>query len=263
MAVEKATGIVIRLTDYSETSQIATFLTDRFGKVAAIAKGAKRPKSGTGGAIDMLTMNEILFSASPSGGLANLREARVLEQFGVGRLSSTHYYAGLYFAELADIFALGSEGSSALFDLLAETLRALSCGAPEAAANLVFYFESHVLMVSGLAPNLGQCVHCGRAPAHEENVRISLVDGGILCKDCPGGAKIAPATLAALKRVCESTVGSVQRLRLHKAQANEVGGVLSAMVIYGAHRVPRLLQYVRPDFEKSWKKWTAGAASSK
>jgi len=263
MAVEKATGVVIRLTDYSETSQIATFLTDSFGKVTAIAKGAKRPKSGTGGALDMLTLNEIVFSTSASGGLANLREAKVLEQFGVGRMSSAHYYAGLYFAELADIFGVGTEGSPVLFDLLVETLRALSDADAEGAANLIFYFESHVLMVSGLAPNLGQCVHCGRVPPPDENVRISLVDGGILCEECPGGVRIAPVTLAALKRVLESTVQSVRRLRLQKAQAAEIGGVLSAMVIYGAHRVPRLLHYVRPDFEKSWKKWTAGAASSK
>ncbi len=81
MSLEKALGLVVRLQDFSETSQIATFLTDRFGKVSVIAKGSKRPKSMTGGALDMLTLNEIVFSTSASGGLATLREAHPLEQF--------------------------------------------------------------------------------------------------------------------------------------------------------------------------------------
>jgi DNA repair protein RecO (recombination protein O) len=263
MAVEKATGIIIRLMDYSETSQIATFLTDGFGKVAAIAKGAKRAKSSTGGAMDMLTVNEIVFSPSASGGLANLREAGVLEQFPAAGLSPSHYYAALYFAELSDILSEGSEGAGGYYELLLASLRALSTTPQTGIANLILYFESHILMVSGLAPNLGQCVHCGSRPAAEGDVRISLVDGGTLCKTCAGGVKISPATLAALRRVCESTIQGVGRLRLNKDLAAEVAGVLSAMVVYGAHKVPRLIAYVRPGFEGSWKKWTATTAIRK
>lgn len=263
MAIEKATGIIIRLMDYSETSQIATFLTDNAGKVGLIAKGAKRAKSSTGGAMDMLTVNEIVYSPSGSGGLGNLREAHVLEQFAAAQVSPAHYYAALYFAELSDVFAEGVEDSREHYELLLSSLRALSTADAETVGNLLLYFESHILMISGLAPNLGQCVNCGNPPQTEGDVRISLADGGILCRTCQGGVKISPATLAALRRVCESTIQGVQRLRLRKELAAEVAGVLSALVVYGAHKVPRLLRYVRPDFEKSWNRWALGAAVRK
>ena len=39
MATEKAQGLVLRTTDWSETSRIATLWTREFGKIRALAKG--------------------------------------------------------------------------------------------------------------------------------------------------------------------------------------------------------------------------------
>ena len=39
MPLEKATALVLRTTDWSETSRIATLWTREFGKVRALAKG--------------------------------------------------------------------------------------------------------------------------------------------------------------------------------------------------------------------------------
>ena len=40
MAIEKDNGFVLRLTEFSETSQIVTLFTERSGQVRLIAKGA-------------------------------------------------------------------------------------------------------------------------------------------------------------------------------------------------------------------------------
>ncbi len=45
MAAEKATALVLRTTDWSETSRIATLWTREFGKIRALAKGGRRLKS--------------------------------------------------------------------------------------------------------------------------------------------------------------------------------------------------------------------------
>ena len=39
MPAEKATGIVVRAIDFSETSQIVTLFTREHGKISGIAKG--------------------------------------------------------------------------------------------------------------------------------------------------------------------------------------------------------------------------------
>jgi DNA repair protein RecO (recombination protein O) len=255
VAIEKASGIVIRLSDYSETSQIATFLTDSAGKVAAIAKGAKRAGGSTGGPLDLLALSEIVFSTSRSGGLAILREARTIEQFPPLRVSLARYYAALYFAELCDIFGEGTEGSSACFDLLLGALRALSRAPDAAVANIVLHFEGGVLAASGLAPSLAACAHCGAAAADLRSARICLADGGVVCPACRGGRAIRPGSLAALRRIVESTVEGVQRLRLARDIENDVSGLLSAAVVHNAARVPRMLAYVKPRGEKAWRRW--------
>jgi len=276
LTIEKACGIVIRLVDYSETSQIAAFLTDRFGKVSAIAKGSKRAKSSTGGALDMLTLNEIVFSASASGGLATLREARTIAQYPGIRATTERYYAALYFAELSDAFTEAAENTAEHFNLLVSALEALSEG-KTAPAILAAFFDAHALKATGLAPNLVQCVRCGSDPesrarpqasGHETPkppaavkppaIRISLSDGGLLCRNCPGGVPIDRGSLAALRRVFASTTQTISRLRLPKQIQSDVEGVLSAFVVYNARRVPRMMRYLRGDFDYQWRKWSAG-----
>ena len=70
----KDTAICIRTTDYSETSQIVTLFTKAAGKISAIAKGSKRPKSAFDGPLEVLSYGRIVFSDSNREKLATLTE---------------------------------------------------------------------------------------------------------------------------------------------------------------------------------------------
>ena len=85
MAAEKAVALVVRGTDWSETSRIATLFTREFGKVRALAKGGRRLKSSFDVAFDLLTVCEVVFIRKANGGLDLLTEARMREQFPVLR----------------------------------------------------------------------------------------------------------------------------------------------------------------------------------
>src|SRR4051812_29696651 len=56
-------GICLRVTDFSETSQIVGMFTRRHGLVPLIAKGAKRQskKNVMSGPLDLLTLGEVVF----------------------------------------------------------------------------------------------------------------------------------------------------------------------------------------------------------
>ncbi len=259
MPIEKATGVIVRLADYSDTSQIATFVTDTAGIVRAIAKGSKRQDSATGGPLDLLTVNEIVFSTAKAGGLATLREAKTIQRFQrLRRLQ--FYYAGLYFGELSGFFGEGSEGSSAFFDLLASTLCALETAEEEALPCIVLFFESHVLAAAGIAPTITTCARCGATgPAGTSPARISLDEGGIICPACPGGSPLSAGAVAALRRLFDSNLQGIQRLRLKGQLLQEVSGLLSAAVIYSAERVPRLLRYVKPGGLRAAEQWLGRA----
>src|SRR4030042_3053482 len=70
----KDIAICIRATDYSETSQIVTLFTRINGKINAIAKGSKRPKSAFDGPIEVFSYGKIVFSDSSREKLATLTE---------------------------------------------------------------------------------------------------------------------------------------------------------------------------------------------
>ena len=46
-------AVCIRTSDYSETSQVVVLLTRQGGVVRLLAKGSKRPKSSSGGRVDL------------------------------------------------------------------------------------------------------------------------------------------------------------------------------------------------------------------
>src|SRR3954447_3471100 len=100
MPLEQATGLVIRTTDFSETSRIATLWTRELGKVRALAKGGRRLKSNFESALDLLTVCGIVLVRKSSGSLDLLTEAQVQERFPQVRQDLSALYAAYYLAEL-------------------------------------------------------------------------------------------------------------------------------------------------------------------
>src|SRR5271165_1114678 len=98
MSLEKATAIVLRTTDWSESSRIATFWTREFGKVRALAKGGRRLKSAFENALDLLT------------------EAQVVQRFPRLRDDLDALYAAYYVAELLDDWMEEYDPHPLLFD---------------------------------------------------------------------------------------------------------------------------------------------------
>ncbi len=73
--LNKDVAICLRKTDFSETSQVVTFFTKDAGKLAALAKGAKRKKSSFDGPIEVFSYGQIVYSQTPTARLATSRHA--------------------------------------------------------------------------------------------------------------------------------------------------------------------------------------------
>ena len=125
MPLERATALVIRGTDFSETSRIVTLWTREFGKVRALAKGGRRLKSNFDVALDLLTVCGIVFIRKSSGSLDLLTEARVEERFPLLRADLSALYAGYYVAEMLGDWTQDYDPHASLFDEALATLRNL------------------------------------------------------------------------------------------------------------------------------------------
>src|SRR4051812_10497715 len=123
---EKATALVVRGTDWSETSRIATLFTREFGKVRALAKGGRRLKSSFEIAFDLLTVCDVVVIRKHTGGLDLLTEARLVEKFPALRQDLQALYAGYYVAELLAEGMADYDPHPVLFDAAVAILRDLA-----------------------------------------------------------------------------------------------------------------------------------------
>ena len=121
--LSKDTAICIRTCDYSETSQIVTFFTRQTGRLDAIAKGSKRPKSPFDGPVEMFSHGKIAFIHTQNKKLAILTEFQKTSDFTV--LSSDLYMlnCALFAAELLNSLTDDYDPNPQLFDSFLQFLK--------------------------------------------------------------------------------------------------------------------------------------------
>ena len=176
MPYEKDHAIVIRCVDFSETSRILTFYTRRFGRLSALAKGAKRKYSKLIGHVDLLSYGEIVFiSGRTRDRLAILTEACAFEPFPAIRDDLARLYAACHAAELVNNMTAEDDPSPELFDRLLGLLRRLDGGIGPAVA--LFAFESHLLVLTGFMPEVAASVRRGQKK-HESTIHVNHLLAG-------------------------------------------------------------------------------------
>jgi DNA repair protein RecO (recombination protein O) len=245
---ENALGLVLRTTDWSDTSRIATVWTRERGKVRGLAKGGRRLRSGFESALDLLTLCRISLLRKSSGSLHLLTEAQVVRRFpGL----STHLralYAGYYVAELLADWTEEDDPHPVLFD---EALDALSTLAePGAEPDTVIgprlaRFELVLLRELGYSPMLGNCAVC-HSVAGSMGLSFSAAAGGVLCAKCAPQQRdrrvISAVCLTALRALADS--GDAWRNPLGVAVGEELRQVLGGYITYVHGRRPRMLAYL-------------------
>src|SRR3982074_3056566 len=121
----RSMGLVIRSVDVFETSKVLTLFTRDLGKVAALAKGARRVKSPFQAALDLLSVCDIVVLHKASDALDLVTEAVLVERFESLRRDLAALYAGYYIAELLSDLTDLSDPHPKLFDAAVVTLRHL------------------------------------------------------------------------------------------------------------------------------------------
>jgi DNA repair protein RecO (recombination protein O) len=229
MAFWKSLALTLRVIDYGETSQIATFFSRERGKVAAIAKGAKRKGSRFSGALEPLALVEIVcVKRREAAGLHTLTELDVRDTYRGARQDLERLYAASYVIELVRETAPEDAPEPALFDLASGALARIA--GPAFAPLDVLAFEARALEILGHFPSLDACAEC-RAPCEGAARRFSAARGGVLCASCAANDRTARdasgGALTALL-VLARDPEKAARLRVTPAQKQELRGLMNA-----------------------------------
>jgi DNA repair protein RecO (recombination protein O) len=249
MAAEKALALVIRTTDWSETSRIATLWTRELGKVRALAKGGRRLKSSFENALDLLTVCSIVLLRKSSGGLDLLTEAQVVERFPQLRTDLPALYAAYYVAELLGDWTEDYDPHPNLFEEALATLRSLATPGTLTGPRLA-RFEMVLLKELGYSPRLETCAACsgtfGKVSYDGEGLAFSAAAGGVLCRSCQASQRdrraVSTAAWHALRVLSEE--GNAWQTVQHPGVRKEIRQVLNYYVSYLLGRRPRLLPYL-------------------
>lgn len=149
---ESASGIILRTRPLTETSLIVHWLTPGSGRIATVAKGARRPKSAFQGRLDLFYEADFSFSRSRRSDLHLLREISVCAPHNALREDIRKLRCAAYAVGLIEQATEPETPLPAVFELLRGFLDGLCRHAP--GAQLVFALELKLLRELGLNPDL-------------------------------------------------------------------------------------------------------------
>jgi DNA repair protein RecO (recombination protein O) len=210
MALITTTAICLRKVDFSETSQILTLLSDSLGTVGAIAKGAKRAKSSTGGPLDLMCLyNVVLYDRSKRGTLSILSQAELLDFFPGARADYAAFGCVERIRELLLSLEVSPHDGPSVLLLTVKAMRAL--GAGEAPERVLAQFTWGLLQALGVEPVVTHCVASEIEPSGKVEVAFSLTEMGLLAPPHTEFrsdlVRITPRTLHALQALANAEPG--------------------------------------------------------
>ncbi|RSL30897.1 DNA repair protein RecO [Salibacterium salarium] len=175
--LEKAEGIVLRTVAYGETNNILRLFTREAGKIAVMARGAKKPKSRLAAVSQPFVYATFLYYKSR--GMKTLNQGDAIDSFRIIRNDLIRTAYASYILELLDKLTEEEEKNPYLFELMLQLLERMNDDDdPEV---LVRIFETKMTAQAGIKPELEQCVHC---QSKEGTFSFSVKEAGFLCHRC-------------------------------------------------------------------------------
>jgi DNA repair protein RecO (recombination protein O) len=203
--IEAATGLILRTRPLTETSLIVHWLTPAFGRIATVAKGARRPKSPFLGKLDLFYEADFTFSRSRRSELHTLRELSLRETHAALRQELGWLQQASYGARLIEQTTEADTPLPDIHALFAAFLKHLPRQSPK--PRTLFAFELKLLRVLGLEPDVPE-------------------------------TQLSPETQSLLAALTETSWEKLSELRATAEQARAVQQFLHGFLVYHLGKLP-------------------------
>jgi DNA repair protein RecO (recombination protein O) len=200
-------GVVLRSYRLGEADRIVVFLTERHGKVRAVAKGVRKTTSKFGGRLEPLTHVDLLLWQGRSE-LDIVNQVEVVSSYRVVREDLDRLPSGIALLEVTDQMAQERHPDPALYSMLVGALGALADERADPTLLAPSFFLK-ALVLEGAGPVLDECAACREPDGAVELVAFDLVAGGTLCRAHRSGRPMSPAALTLLRRILGGGLSSV------------------------------------------------------
>ena len=184
----KTEGVVLRSIRYGEADRILHLYTAERGRVNAIAKGSRRPKSRFGGRLEPFFRLDLMLHEGRSE-LCTVTGAATVA--GYPRLRSDGSAIGAAARGCDAVLRLldSAEPNRPAYNLLCRYLELLDRRAETGKRGgdgraVALAFRIKLALAAGFAPELGACARCGE---REGLTSFSGAAGGVVCASCEAG----------------------------------------------------------------------------
>ena len=193
MALYRDHGIVLRTHKLGEADRIITFMTERHGKVRAVAKGVRKTKSKFGARLE--PTSHVALQLYEGRELDIVTQAESVDHFKAIREDLDRISHAVTMLEATDQLSLEREPNPDLYRMLLGALRAL---ADRNSALVVAGFHWKVLALEGFRPQVESCVACEEP---EGLVSFDPTEGGLLCAEHRRGTRVSPEAVELLQQI--------------------------------------------------------------
>jgi DNA repair protein RecO (recombination protein O) len=246
MALGRTPAVVIGSFPLGESDRAVTFFSRHQGRIRGVARAARRVRSRFSGALELLTLGELVFFDTGRSDLVRVDHFDVLHPFAGVREDLERLGQAAWMVECVGRLTADRDPHPVVYGTLLRALRSVEDGAPPRRVAVVF----GVRLVEALGHRLrtDACVACGRRGVDGRLAAIDVEAGGTICERCgpgtPGILTLARSSLAILRRLRtmgweEATAG-----RLGGAE-DELRDLLDRQVAHLSGQAPRTTRVLR------------------
>lgn len=237
-------AIIIKRRDHGEADRLLTLYTRDFGKLQALAKGARKPQSRKTGHVELFMRTHFLIAHGRTFDV--ITQAELVEPYAALREDLVRTTYAAYLTELLDKFTPPDDKNVSLYELLSRALGWLS-----ESDNLLLaarYYELRLLSLTGFQPQLFQCVASGEAIV-EEDQYFSAELGGLLrpaARTADRHARpISSAAVKVMRYLQTRDWSAVEALQLRRSLHTELEAILHYYIAYLLERNLKSVDFLR------------------
>jgi len=181
MASVKTLAIIVKTLDWRDTSKVVTLFTRELGRIDAIAKGARSPKSPFRGILETMNLIESIIYVSAKRELQILAKASVEHSYPQIRSDLQKTAIVMSINELLYVLLHQGNIDQIFFDFVKHLVDEL-----QRIKNpyiVLWYFMIKFASYLGFKPDLKDCRICGKH-VKQKSTGFLLNEGAIICNEC-------------------------------------------------------------------------------
>ncbi len=208
----QVSALVLKRAVYRDYDRMITLLTAEHGKIEAVVRGCRKPKSELINAAEPFVCGQYqLYYAHER---YTVTQCRITDSFYPLRQDLDRLGVGAEWLKILNSVSMENEGGAALLDMALTALSFLSYSDMDIKLlDAMFYLK--LCQITGFAPSADKCAVCGKSAA-ETKLGFDASRGGCVCKSCePNALPLSEGARRILLKAPRAPYKSVELLKDH------------------------------------------------